>query len=69
MFDNNYGILGPETPDQISSMAMDGDAVWVASGSHAIRYLRGKEVQSPAFSPVMFLMFFFFGSLASRYLD
>ena len=25
-------------------MAMDGDAVWIASGIHAIRYLRGKEV-------------------------
>jgi U3 small nucleolar RNA-associated protein 21 len=46
MSDNTRGILGPETSGQISSMAMDGDSVWVASGSHAIRYLRGKEVQS-----------------------
>jgi len=23
---------------------MDGDAVWIASGMYAIRYLRGKEV-------------------------
>lgn len=33
-------------------MTMDGDAVWIASGIHAIRYLRGKEVS-------FFLPFFF----------
>lgn len=26
-------------------MAMDGDALWVASGPHAIKYFRGKEVR------------------------
>ena len=35
---------GPDAPTHISSMTMDGDAVWIASGIHAIRYLRGKEV-------------------------
>jgi len=27
-------------------MAMDGDAVWVASGIFVIKYIRGKEVMS-----------------------
>ena len=35
---------GPDAPAHISSMAMDGDAVWITSGIYAIRYLRGKEV-------------------------
>lgn len=35
---------GPDSPTHISSMTMDGDAVWIASGIYAIRYLRGKEV-------------------------
>lgn len=26
-------------------MAMDGDAVWVASGPHVIKHIRGKEVR------------------------
>ena len=38
---------GPDAPAHISSMAMDGDAVWITSGIHAIRYLRGKEVSLP----------------------
>lgn len=38
--------LGPDAADMISSMAMEGDAVWAAAGSHAIKYLRGKEVRS-----------------------
>lgn len=37
---------GPDSGDTISSMAMDGDAVWVASGPNAIKYARGKEVCS-----------------------
>ncbi|KAJ7046979.1 Utp21 specific WD40 associated putative domain-containing protein [Mycena alexandri] len=37
-------FVGPDTPDQISCLAMDGDAVWAASGPHVIKYLRGKEV-------------------------
>ncbi len=36
--------VGPDAPDHISCMAMDGDAVWAASGIYAIKYLRGKEV-------------------------
>lgn len=38
--------LGPDAPEQISSMAMVGNAVWVASGPNVIKYLRGKEVSS-----------------------
>ncbi|KAJ7905685.1 Utp21 specific WD40 associated putative domain-containing protein [Mycena olivaceomarginata] len=37
-------FVGPDAPEQISSLAMDGDAVWAASGTHVIKYLRGKEV-------------------------
>ncbi|KAF8912114.1 Utp21-domain-containing protein [Gymnopilus junonius] len=37
-------FVGPDAPDYISCMAMDGDAVWVASGLFVIKYLRGKEV-------------------------
>ncbi|KAJ7087871.1 Utp21-domain-containing protein [Mycena epipterygia] len=37
-------FVGPDTPEQISSLAMDGDAVWAAAGPHVIKYLRGKEV-------------------------
>lgn len=38
-------------------MAMDGDSVWVASGPHIIKYLRGKEVCysfSTFFSPTLY---------------
>jgi U3 small nucleolar RNA-associated protein 21 len=35
---------GPETADPMSCLHMDGDAVWAASGPHAIKYIRGKEV-------------------------
>jgi len=35
---------GPDAPEHISSLAMDGDAVWVTSSLFAIKYLRGKEV-------------------------
>ncbi|KAJ7444932.1 Utp21 specific WD40 associated putative domain-containing protein [Mycena latifolia] len=37
-------FVGPDAPEQISCLAMDGDAVWAASGPHVIKYLRGKEV-------------------------
>jgi U3 small nucleolar RNA-associated protein 21 len=37
-------FVGPDAPEQISSLAMDGDAVWAASGPHVIKYHRGKEV-------------------------
>jgi hypothetical protein len=36
--------VGPDASDPISSMAMEGDAVWAASGSNVIKYHRGKEV-------------------------
>ncbi|KAF8077591.1 Utp21 specific WD40 associated putative domain-containing protein [Lyophyllum atratum] len=37
-------FVGPDAPEQISSLAMDGDAVWAAAGPHAIKYIRGKEI-------------------------
>ncbi|KAF9063827.1 Utp21-domain-containing protein [Rhodocollybia butyracea] len=37
-------FVGPEVEEQISSMVMDGDAVWIATGPNIIKYLRGKEV-------------------------
>ncbi|OCH93410.1 Utp21-domain-containing protein [Obba rivulosa] len=37
-------FVGPDAPERINSMAMDGKAVWIVSGPYAIKYLRGKEV-------------------------
>ncbi|KIL69996.1 hypothetical protein M378DRAFT_184349 [Amanita muscaria Koide BX008] len=37
-------FVGTDAPDPISSLAMDGDAIWAAAGPHALKYLRGKEV-------------------------
>ncbi|KAJ7510043.1 Utp21 specific WD40 associated putative domain-containing protein [Mycena galericulata] len=37
-------FVGPDTPEQISCLSMDGDAIWAASGPHVLKYLRGKEV-------------------------
>ncbi|KAF7967205.1 hypothetical protein HWV62_35121 [Athelia sp. TMB] len=37
-------FVGPDAADMISSMAMEGDAVWAAAGPNVIKYLRGKEV-------------------------
>ena len=37
-------FVGPDAPEQISSLAMDGDAVWAASGPYVLKYHRGKEV-------------------------
>ncbi|OBZ69349.1 U3 small nucleolar RNA-associated protein 21 [Grifola frondosa] len=39
-----YLSVRPDAPELIHCMAMDGNAVWVSSGPHAIKYLRGKEV-------------------------
>lgn len=38
--------LGPNVADPIACLAMSVDAVWASSGSHAIKYLRGKEVSA-----------------------
>ena len=37
-------FTGQESNGQITSMAMDGNYVWVAAGSHVLQFLRGKEV-------------------------
>lgn len=39
-------FVGSDTEEPISSLALDGDAVWAAHGSRASKYLRGKEVAS-----------------------
>jgi hypothetical protein len=38
-------IEGQDAPDAITSLAMDGNAVWASAGPHAIKYMRGKEVR------------------------
>jgi hypothetical protein len=35
---------GSQTPEPITNLAMDGKAVWAASGTIVRKYLRGKEV-------------------------
>lgn len=37
-------FVGPDAPDVITCMAMDGDAVWVSAGIWLLKYVRGKEV-------------------------
>ncbi|KAF8635533.1 hypothetical protein AX17_003916 [Amanita inopinata Kibby_2008] len=37
-------FVGPDAPEPISCLAMDGDAVWATAGPLAIKYIRGKEV-------------------------
>ncbi|KAH8106793.1 Utp21-domain-containing protein [Cristinia sonorae] len=57
----NLLFVGPALPDDITSMAMDGNAVWVASGPNVVKYLRGKEVarvQSPLSSPLSYILLF-----------
>ncbi|TEB25911.1 Utp21-domain-containing protein [Coprinellus micaceus] len=39
-------FVGPDAPDVIAWMAMDGDAVWVSAGVWLLKYIRGKEVSS-----------------------
>lgn len=56
----SYFILqcptGPEVPDPISCLVMDGDAVWAASGIHVIKYLRGKEVRASTIPRTLMLL-------------
>lgn len=42
---------GPEEPDPISCLTMEGDAIWAASGVHVVKYVRGKEVSMFILSP------------------
>ncbi|KAF9265570.1 Utp21-domain-containing protein [Marasmius fiardii PR-910] len=54
-------FVGPQVSDQISSLAMDGDAVWAATGFHAVKYLRGKEtlrVSNPVETNISFITVF-----------
>ena len=41
--------VGPDAHEPITSMAMEGKAVWAASGPDVIKYLRGKEVRTPLY--------------------
>lgn len=41
-----YFSLGPDANEPITSLAMEGKAVWAASGTNAIKYLRGKVVRT-----------------------
>jgi U3 small nucleolar RNA-associated protein 21 len=50
--------IGPDASDPISSMAMEGDAVWAASGSNIIKYHRGKEVRLLRFIVSNHLVYF-----------
>lgn len=45
---------GPDASDPISCLCMDGDAVWAATGACAIKYIRGKEVNT--YSSVLLLL-------------
>ncbi|TCD62177.1 hypothetical protein EIP91_007261 [Steccherinum ochraceum] len=54
-------FVGPDLSEDISSMAMDGNAVWVASGPNVVKYLRGKEVtrlQNPLESTLSYILIF-----------
>ncbi|KAJ6525623.1 Utp21 specific WD40 associated putative domain-containing protein [Mycena capillaripes] len=54
-------FVGPDAPGQISCLAMDGDAVWAASGPHVLKYIRGKEVlraTNPLGSTLSFIVIF-----------
>jgi hypothetical protein len=48
---------GPDAPEHISSLAMDGDAVWASSSLFAIKYLRGKEVSQSGMNGVFSYLF------------
>ncbi|KAH9843207.1 Utp21-domain-containing protein [Rhodofomes roseus] len=37
-------FVGPDAPERITCLAMEGNSVWAASGPHVIQYIRGKEV-------------------------
>ncbi|KAF7778503.1 hypothetical protein Agabi119p4_2848 [Agaricus bisporus var. burnettii] len=54
-------FVGPDAPEQITSLALDGDAVWAASGPHAIKYIRGKPVSTltnPLDTPISYIQTF-----------
>lgn len=37
-------FVGSEAQDPITGLGFDGDFIWASSGSHALKYVRGKEV-------------------------
>ncbi|KAH8827004.1 Utp21 specific WD40 associated putative domain-containing protein [Flagelloscypha sp. PMI_526] len=54
-------FVGPQLEDHISSLALDGDDVWTASGPHLIKCFRGKEVSrlsNPLSTPLVFITIF-----------
>ncbi|KAG2020156.1 WD-repeat-containing protein [Coprinopsis cinerea AmutBmut pab1-1] len=51
-------FTGPDAPELISGMAMDGNDVWVTSGPYLIKYLRGKEklrIENPLGTPLAYI--------------
>ncbi|PFH51760.1 hypothetical protein AMATHDRAFT_141834 [Amanita thiersii Skay4041] len=54
-------FVGPDAPELITYLVMDGNAVWATSGPHAIKYIRGKEVlriTNPLELPLSFMAIF-----------
>ncbi|PCH37842.1 Utp21-domain-containing protein [Wolfiporia cocos MD-104 SS10] len=54
-------FVGPDAPAPITSMAMDNNAVWVASGLNVLKYIRGKEtsrLDNPLGTPIASILVF-----------
>ena len=37
-------LIGSEAQDSITGLAFDGDFIWSSTGSHVLKYIRGKVV-------------------------
>jgi len=37
-------LVGSEAQDSITGLAFDGDFIWASTGTHVLKYIRGKEV-------------------------
>ncbi|KAI6100408.1 hypothetical protein EDD16DRAFT_1534737 [Pisolithus croceorrhizus] len=62
-------FVGPGVEDSMSCVAMDGDAIWCASGLRAVKYLTGKEVSrviNPLGSVLSSLFFYLDHTLPSQ---
>ncbi|KZT09652.1 Utp21-domain-containing protein [Laetiporus sulphureus 93-53] len=54
-------FVGPDAPEPITYMAMEGNSVWTASGPNVIRYIRGKEtgrLVNPLGTTISFILVF-----------
>ena len=43
-FSKQISLVGSEAQDSITGLAFDGDFIWASTGSHVLKYTRGKEV-------------------------